>query len=163
MCMVTVGQSVIWAVVMILSLGSPLCECILGEGTSSLNPHWSHCCCHLRYSIPMVGCRLWLVCVFCPCVSRMVPMKWMKSLGLVCTGVSWTYGRICCHLRKCSCEMRVCGGVYHNGSSRNWSFCHMRSCDGKICEMTWSDFYEGHGSYCSYSCGYGVEIESDWI
>ena len=60
--MVTVGQSVIWAMVMILSLCSPLHESVVGEGTSSLNTHQSHCHCHLTYSIPMVGHRL-LTCL----------------------------------------------------------------------------------------------------
>ena len=121
---------------MISSLGSPLHECVVGEGTSSLNPHWSHCHCHLSYSIPMVGHRLLLVCVFCPCVSRMVSMKWMKNLCLVCNDVSWTYVEICCHHGKCSCEMRVCSGVCCDGSSRNWSFYHMRSCEW---EDLWND------------------------
>ena len=147
--------------VMISSLGSPLHECILGEGTPSLNHHWSQCHCCLSYSILMVGHRLWLVCVFCPCVSRMVSVRWMKILSLVCNDVSQTYGGICCHLGKCSCEMRVCGGVYHDGSGRTWSFCHVRSCDGKICGMIWSDFYEGPGGYYSYRCGYVVRIESN--
>ena len=41
-CMVTVGQSVIWAMVMTSSLGSPLWECVLGEGAPSLNHSLSH-------------------------------------------------------------------------------------------------------------------------
>ena len=36
-CTVTAGQSVIWAMVITSSLGSPLQECVLGEGAPSLN------------------------------------------------------------------------------------------------------------------------------
>ena len=49
------GQSVIWAMVMMSSLGSPLCECIVGDGTFSLNHPLSHCPDHLGCSILTVG------------------------------------------------------------------------------------------------------------
>ena len=57
-CTVTVGQSVIWAMVMVSSLGSPLHECVVGEGTSSLNHPLNHCHCHLSCSTLTVGCQL---------------------------------------------------------------------------------------------------------
>ena len=56
--MVTVGQSVIWAMVMVLLLGSPLWVCEAGEGLFSLNRPWSHYLDHLNCSIWMVECQL---------------------------------------------------------------------------------------------------------
>ena len=58
-CIVTVGQSVMWAIVMVSSLVSPLCVLVVGEGTSSLNHHHLmtyHC--HLNCSNLMVGHQL---------------------------------------------------------------------------------------------------------
>ena len=49
--MVTVGQSVIWAMVMVSLLGSPLYVCEVGEGPFSLNHPQSHYPAHLNYSI----------------------------------------------------------------------------------------------------------------
>ena len=144
--------------VMMSSLGSPLYECVVGEGTSSLNHHRSHCHCRLSYSILMVGHQLSLVCVSYPYVSKLMPVKWMKILGLVCSAVSSIYVEICCHLGKYSCEMKVCSEVCCDGSSRNSSSCHVRSCNVKICGMIWSDFCEGPDGYYSYSCGHGVRV-----
>ena len=56
--MVTVGQSVIWAMVMVSSLGSPLHVCAVGEGPFSLNHPLSHYPDHLNCSILRVG-RQW--------------------------------------------------------------------------------------------------------
>ena len=55
---VTVGQSVMCAIVIISLLGGPLHEWVVGEGASSLNHHQSHCHYCLNYSNPMVGHRL---------------------------------------------------------------------------------------------------------
>ena len=46
------------AIVIILSLVSPLHECVAGEGASSLNRHQSRYWYHLNYSNPMVGHQL---------------------------------------------------------------------------------------------------------
>ena len=53
--MVTVGQSVIWAMVMMSSVGSPLYVCAVGEGPFSLNHPQSHYYGHLSCSILKVG------------------------------------------------------------------------------------------------------------
>ena len=53
--MVTVGQSVIWEMVMMSSLGSPLHECTVGEGPFSLNHPLSHYQDNLSFSILTVG------------------------------------------------------------------------------------------------------------
>ena len=47
----TVGQSVIWAMVMVSLLGSLLHVCEVGEGLFSLNHPQSHYPDHLNYSI----------------------------------------------------------------------------------------------------------------
>ena len=47
----TVGQSVMWAMVMLSLLGRPLCVCEVGEGPFSLNHPQSHYPDHLSYSI----------------------------------------------------------------------------------------------------------------
>ena len=52
------GQPVMWAMVMMSSLGSPLHECVVGEGTFSLIHPLNHCQYHLSCSIQMVG-RQW--------------------------------------------------------------------------------------------------------
>ena len=59
-CTVTVGQSVMWAIVMVSSLVGPLRDLGVGEGTPSLNhPHNLRTyCCHLNCSSLMVG-RQW--------------------------------------------------------------------------------------------------------
>ena len=56
--MVTVGQSVIWAMVMVSVLGSPPHVCELGEGLFSLNHPPSHYPAHLSYSILREGHQL---------------------------------------------------------------------------------------------------------
>ena len=56
--MVTVGQSVIWAMVMVSLLGSPLQVCEVGEGLFSLNHPQSHYLDLLNCSILMVDCQL---------------------------------------------------------------------------------------------------------
>ena len=56
--MVTVGKFVIWAMVMMSSLGSPLHVCAVGEGPFSLNHPLSHYHGHLSCSILKVG-RQW--------------------------------------------------------------------------------------------------------
>ena len=56
--------------VMVTSLGSPLCVCAVGEGPFSLNCPQSHYPDHLTCSILRVG-RQWLpACVFCPCIPK---------------------------------------------------------------------------------------------
>ena len=85
---------------MVSSLGSPLHECVVVEGTSSLNHPLSHCHCHLSCSTLMVGCQWWLACVSYPYVSKMMPVRWMRILRLVCSVASWIYVKICCHLGK---------------------------------------------------------------
>ena len=52
---VTVGQSVMWVIVIVSSLVSPLHDLVVGEGTSSLNHHLRTYSCHLNCSKPMVG------------------------------------------------------------------------------------------------------------
>ena len=52
------GQSVIWAMVMVSLLGSPLHVCEVGEGPFSLNHPWSHYPDHLNYSILRKDCQL---------------------------------------------------------------------------------------------------------
>ena len=56
-CIVTIGQSVMWAIVMVSSLVSPLCDMVVGEGTSSLNHphHLSTYRCRLNCSNLMAG------------------------------------------------------------------------------------------------------------
>ena len=41
-----VGQSVMWAMVIVSLVGSPLQVCELGEGASSLNHPLNHCLAH---------------------------------------------------------------------------------------------------------------------
>ena len=57
-CMETEGQSVIWATVMVFSLGSPLRVGEAGEGPFSLNHPQSHYLDHLSCSIWMVDRQL---------------------------------------------------------------------------------------------------------
>ena len=45
------GQSVIWAIVIVSLVGSPPHVCELGEGSSSLNHPLSHYPVHLSYNI----------------------------------------------------------------------------------------------------------------
>ena len=48
----------IWAMVIVSLLGSPLCVCEEGEGPFSLSHHWSHYLDHLNCSIQMVDRQL---------------------------------------------------------------------------------------------------------
>ena len=64
MYFVTVGQSVMWAIVMVSSLFSPLHGLVVGEGIFSLNHHLRSYRCHLNYSNQMVDHRLRLVYTF---------------------------------------------------------------------------------------------------
>ena len=52
------GQSVIWAMMMVSLLGSPLHVCEVGEGPFSLNFPPSHYPAHLSYSILREGRQL---------------------------------------------------------------------------------------------------------
>ena len=57
-CIITVGWSVMWAIVMVSSPVSPLHDLVVGEGTSSLNHHLRTYRCHLNCSNLMVGRQL---------------------------------------------------------------------------------------------------------
>ena len=57
-CIVTVGQSVMWAIVMVSSPVSPLHDLVVGEGTPSLNHHLRTYRCYLNCSNLMVDRQL---------------------------------------------------------------------------------------------------------
>ena len=77
------GQSVIWAMVMVSLLGSPLCVCKVGEGPFSLNHPQSHYPAHLNYSILRKDHQLCPVCAFCPYFSKVLVANWKEILVLV--------------------------------------------------------------------------------
>ena len=103
----TVEQSVIWAMVVVSLLGSPLCVCKVGEGPFSLNHPRSHYPAHLNYSIMRKNHQLWPVYAFCPCFSKALVANWKKIFVLVYSvACRVCVVGICCHLRRNSCGMR---------------------------------------------------------
>ena len=147
---------------MMSSLGSPLHVCAVGEGPFSLNHPLSHYHRHLSCSILKVGHQLWPAFVSYPCASKVLLVKRMRILVLVCNGVFRICIKIRCHLGKDSYGMTVCGVVCHGNGGRNLSFCGMRNFIRKVCGMTWSNSYGSRDGCCSYTCCYVSRIGNDW-
>ena len=147
--MVTVGQSVIWVMVMVSLLGSPLCVCKVGEGPFSLNNPPNDYPAHLNYSILREGrqCDLFVLSVLvfprhCLQTGRQSLCQFIMLLaGFMHSGSTVISGEVP--------GGWICDVVCCSSSDRSWSSCGMKSYDMKVYEMIWSDSYRSHGSYDS--------------